>query len=60
MAKSKSSESSVIVPSIFVIHLENGAQFFNDTCVGAVTVILLKFKYRCNQKDYILKFLYYR
>ena len=41
MTKSKSSESSVVVPSIFVIHLVNGAQFLNDTCVAgaAVTVI---------------------
>ena len=60
MAKSKSSASFIVAPSIFVVHLENGAQFLNDTCVGAVTVILIKFKYRCNKKDYILKFLYYR
>ena len=41
MTKSKSSESSIVVPSIFVIHLVNGAQFLNDTCVAgaAVTVI---------------------
>ena len=41
MTKSKSSASSVVVLSVFVIHLENGAQFLNDTCVAgaAVTVI---------------------
>ena len=41
MTKSKSSASSVVVPLIFVIHLVNGAQFLNDTCVAgaAVTVI---------------------
>ena len=41
MTKSKSLASSIVVPSIFVIHLVNGAQFLNDTCVSgaAVTVI---------------------
>ena len=55
MAKSKSSASSIVVPSIFAIHLVNGAQFFNDNCVAvaAVTLIslLLKCKHRCNHKD---------
>ena len=43
MTKSKSSASSIIVPSIFAIHLVHGAQFLNDTCVAraAVTVISL-------------------
>ena len=42
MTKSKSSASSIVVPSIFMIHLVNGAQFLNATCVAgaAVTVIL--------------------
>ena len=42
MTKSKSSASSIVVPSIFTIHLISGAQFLNDTCVAgaAVTVIL--------------------
>ena len=42
MTESKSSASSIFVPSIFVIHLVNGAQFLNATCVAraAVTVIL--------------------
>ena len=38
MTKSKSSASSVVVPSIFVIHVVNGAQFLNANCVvGAAT-----------------------
>ena len=43
MTKSKSSASSIVVPSIFVKHLVNDAQFLNDTCVAgaAATVILL-------------------
>ena len=41
MTKSKFQTPSVIVSSIFVIHLENGAQFLNVTCVArtATTVI---------------------
>ena len=43
MTKSKSSASSIVVPSIIGIHLENGAQFLNATqffAAGpAVTVI---------------------
>ena len=41
MTKSKSSASSIVVPSIFVIHLINGAQFLTATCVAgaAMTVI---------------------
>ena len=41
MTKSKSSAPSIDLPSIFVIHLVNGAQFLNTTCVAraAVTVI---------------------
>ena len=54
ITKYKSSASSVVVPSIFAIHLVNGAQFLNDTCVAgaAVTVIFPLTK--------ILKLLYYR
>ena len=33
MTKSKFSASSIVVPSIFVIHAVNGAQFLNATCV---------------------------
>ena len=33
MAKSKFSASSIAVPLIFVIHLVNGAQFVNATCI---------------------------
>ena len=41
MTKSKSSASPIVAPSIFVIHLVNGAQFLNATCISpaAVTVI---------------------
>ena len=40
MTKPKSSASSVVVPSIFVVHLVNGAQFLNENCVaGAAAVI---------------------
>ena len=41
MGKSKSSGSSIIFLSIFVIHLVNGTQFLNDTCVveDVVTVM---------------------
>ena len=31
MTKFKSSASSIVVPSIFVIHLVNGAQLLNTT-----------------------------
>ena len=31
MTKSKSSAASIVVPSIFVIHLINGTQFLNIT-----------------------------
>ena len=33
MTKSKCSASSIAVPLIFVIHLVNGAQFVNATCI---------------------------
>ena len=41
MTKSKFSASSIVVSSIFVINLINGAQFLNATCVAgaALTVI---------------------
>ena len=41
MTKSKSSASSIVISSIFVVHLVNGAQFLNATCVAraATTVI---------------------
>ena len=32
MTKCKSSASSIVIPSILVIHLVNGAQFLNATC----------------------------
>ena len=41
MTKSKSSPSSVAVSYILVIHLVNGAQFLNATCVtGALTTVI--------------------
>ena len=41
MTKYKFSASSVVVPTIFVIHLLNGAHFLNVACVfrAALTVI---------------------
>ena len=41
MTKSKFSASSIVVLSIFVMHLVNGAQILNATCVAgaAATVI---------------------
>ena len=41
MTKSKLAAWSIVVPSIFVIHLVNGAQFLNASCVAgaAATVI---------------------
>ena len=41
MTKSKSSASSIIVPSTFVIDLVNGAQFLNTTLVEACTLIVI-------------------
>ena len=38
MTKSKSSASSIVVPSICVIHLVNYAKFLNDTCVAEVVL----------------------
>ena len=41
MTKSKFQTPSVIVSSILVIHLENGAQFLNATCVArAATAVI--------------------
>ena len=46
MTKSKSLGSSIVVPSIFVIHLVNGAQCLSNTCVAGaaatVTSLLAK------------------
>ena len=38
MTKSKFSTSSIVVSSILVIHLVNGSQFLNDTCVEGTAV----------------------
>ena len=41
MSKSKFSASSVVAVSIFAIHLINGAQFLNATCVcGAAFAVI--------------------
>ena len=40
MAISKSSASFIIVPSIIVIHLVNGAQLLNTTGVGLLCAIV--------------------
>ena len=41
MTKYKSSASSIIVPSIYVIYLVNGAQFVNASSVaGAVMPVI--------------------
>ena len=41
MTKSKSLVSSIVVPSIFVMHLVNDTQFLNDTWVLGVAVIVI-------------------
>ena len=41
MTKSKSSASSIVVPSIFVMHLLNGAHFLNATCVAGAAVTII-------------------
>ena len=44
MTKWKCTASSIVVPSIFVIHLVNGGQFLNDICVaGAAATVTLPF-----------------
>ena len=43
MTKSKSSASSIVVPSIFVIYLVNGAQFLNATYVAPAAVTVISF-----------------
>ena len=60
MTKSKSLPSSIVVSSIFVIHLVNGAQSLNATFVaGAVISPLTKMKallqsQRLDLKTYVL------
>ena len=41
MTKSKSSALSTVAPLIFLIHLLNGAQFLNATCVAWCPRILI-------------------
>ena len=41
MTKFKSSASSIVVPSIFVIHIMKGAQFLNATSAPLSPVIVI-------------------
>ena len=41
MTKSKPSPSSIVVSSIFVIHIVTGSQFLNDTRVAGAAVTLV-------------------
>ena len=55
MNKCNYSASSSVIPSIFVIHLVNGAQFFGATLVTASLIIVMlpltRIQNRCNHKD---------
>ena len=41
MNKSKLSASSIVIPSIFVIHLVNGSQLLNFTCVAGAAMTVM-------------------
>ena len=41
MTESKSTASSIVVPSIFVIHLMNGPLFLNATGVGFLWAVVM-------------------
>ena len=41
MTKPWPSASYIVVPSIFVTHLVNGAQFFNATGVGLICAVVM-------------------
>ena len=41
MNKSKSSESYIVAPSIFVMHVMNGAHFLNATGVGLLCGVVM-------------------
>ena len=41
MAKSKSSTSSIVVPSIFVIHLVNDTHSLYATCVAGASMTVI-------------------
>ena len=43
MTKSKFSASSIVVPSIFVIHFVNGAKFVIATCIWGACVTVKSF-----------------
>ena len=55
MTKSKSSASSAVVPSIFVMHSVNVPQFLNapqvTSCPIIVILHLTRYKHRCNHED---------
>ena len=55
MTKSKSSASSAVVPSIFVMHSVNLPQFLNapqvTSCPIIVILHLTRYKHRCNHED---------
>ena len=58
ITKSKASVSSIVFPSIFVIHLVTSVQVLNATGVGllcavaTISPLTKKCKNHCNQKDY--------
>ena len=41
MTKSKSSASCILVSTIFVIHLMDGAQFLNASCVAGIAATVI-------------------
>ena len=41
MTKSKLSALYIVAPSVFVIHLVNGAQLLNATCVAEASVTVI-------------------
>ena len=57
MTKSKFSASSIVAPSIFVIHLVNGAQFLNTTCVAGAAVTVISSLINPYSAQYFLKLL---
>ena len=59
MTKFKSLASTIVVPSNFVVHLINGAQFLNAAGLALLCAVvmtshltkMLKCKHSCNYKD---------
>ena len=64
ITKSKSSASSIAVPSTFAIHLLNGAHFLNTTCISPAAVIVIsplpKMKASLQSQRLDSNLLYYR